>query len=303
MALTPREQELAKRIAKELRELKAARKNDQTAADWILEQTKQLSPEDKKKVKVELILPPRNPEIESEALPKPPNGMSAAQWQDAMSQHQDLRDAENIRLNRLCGGLEAPYLLSPAPQTLPKEIIPSENKNDGQSEEALNEDFINRIEYYTGSKTIKKNESLGRYAISALLIAAWIFFLLGPLNYGLPVLLIVILISLKLGSSEDRFLALISLFSLSIWLWVSLPVREQDMVRDAYASHRYMIGCNQTDKYLAISNEPSKKPKLAPPSKIEIERCTVDNPIDEDYRQYVLDMEERGWGKYQANND
>lgn len=59
MALTPHEKLVAQRIAKELLDLTVDRNQEQPAADWILEQTKHLSPEEKKKVKVQLILPPR----------------------------------------------------------------------------------------------------------------------------------------------------------------------------------------------------------------------------------------------------
>ena len=193
------------------------------------------------------------------------------------------------------------------PQSPPKEFISSENRNGDQSEAALNEAFINRTEFYTGSKLILQNKSSGdsevTYTGAAILIGAWIVFSLVSLNYGLPLLQIAVLISLTTGSSENRFLALMSLFTLSIWLWTSLPNTEKRMVQDAYSAHRHMIGCDRTDKYLVQSKQSSKKSKLIKPTASEIQRCTVDNPIDENYRQFVLDMEDRGWGKYRESYD
>ena len=50
----------------------------------------------------------------------PPEGMTQAQYDHALTLHQSSRDAENMRLNRFCGGLEVPYLPTVSPETSAK---------------------------------------------------------------------------------------------------------------------------------------------------------------------------------------
>ena len=44
-----------------------------------------------------------------------PAGWTQLDFDRELTQAQSLRDAENMKSNRLCGGLMAPYLLPPSP--------------------------------------------------------------------------------------------------------------------------------------------------------------------------------------------
>ncbi len=46
----------------------------------------------------------------------PPDGMTQAEYDRALTQHQRERDERNSQSGRLCGGLEVPYVQTSAPE-------------------------------------------------------------------------------------------------------------------------------------------------------------------------------------------
>ena len=147
---------------------------------------------------------------------------------------------------------------------------------------------------------MKIMESLSRNAISALVVLSWVSVFLLPLRWALPAVLVAILIAVAIGSREDRSIAMISLLTLSLYSWYGVRHVEDEIVQDAFAAHRSAIGCSRFDKFMAFSENKAVQIALQKPTKEESTRCGQDRPIGDDHAEFLLDMEERGWGKYES---
>lgn len=61
----------------------------------------------------------------------PPDGMMQQAWDSALTAHQASLDARNLQSMRFCGGLAAPYSLTPDDQEQSRSRIPMVGSDDG----------------------------------------------------------------------------------------------------------------------------------------------------------------------------
>ena len=142
--------------------------------------------------------------------------------------------------------------------------------------------------------------SLSRNAIAALVVLSWIGVFVLPLRWALPVVVAAILVAIALGSREDKSIAMVSLVTLAVYSWYGVRHLEDEIIQDAFAAHRSVIGCSRHDKFLAFAHKPELQAKLPRPTSEESARCGEDRPIRDEHVEFLLDMEERGWGKYES---
>lgn len=138
---------------------------------------------------------------------------------------------------------------------------------------------------------------------SILVVMSWVSFFIIPLQWALPIMALVVLLALGLGSKDDRSMAMVSLVAIALYSWYGVRILEHKIVSDAFVVHRDLIGCYRHDRFVAYANHPKLQANLPKPSDEAVVRCKKLHPLSEEGIEFQIDMEERGWGKWHSGTN